>query len=147
PIELLDVRTSRKEYNNCKAKDETGSIGFHLYYPFGKTLNASVQLPDTAPFIAGPALGGGPVSNPFSGRLYTMRHVTESVTTISSGIVQRNQFEFVQTRTKDALEHYQGIYTLRVTTTDEMSAHLSLTQCIGYVSVYTYCVHHAILLV
>jgi subtilisin family serine protease len=129
PIELLDVRTNRLEYNHCTDRDETGPLGIHIYYPFGKTINASVQLPDTAVFIPGPALPGT-LTNPFSGRRYTMRHVTESVTRIVGGVYQRNLFEFTQVPNA-ALEHYQGIYTVKITTTDEMTAHLFCSQSRG----------------
>jgi subtilisin family serine protease len=118
------------EYNHCTARDETGPLGIQIYYPFGKTINVSVQLPDTVPFVAGPALGGAPVSNPFSGRSYTMRHVTESVTRIVGGIYQRNLFEFIQVPDA-ALQHYQGFYTLRITTTDQMTSHIYCSQSRG----------------
>jgi subtilisin family serine protease len=126
-MELIDTRTNRSEYNNCKAKDETQKLSIRIYYPFGKTLTVSAQLPDTDTFIDGPALGGGPVSDTFSGRRYTMKHTTESIQRISAGLFQRNSFEFEQTA-NTAHEHYQGIYTLRITATDEMTAHLYCQQ-------------------
>src|SRR5260370_38707918 len=56
-----------------------------------------------------------------------MKHTTESIQRISAGLFQRNSFEFEQTANA-AHEHYQGIYTLKIATTDEMTAHVYCQQ-------------------
>ncbi|HYM59322.1 MAG TPA: S8 family serine peptidase [Thermoanaerobaculia bacterium] len=122
-IELLDTRTDRMEYNNCVAKDETGELKFRLYYPNGKTIYVSVKLPDTAEYIDGPSPDGPPVTGVFSGRRYLLRHVTETVKRISAPDFKRNLFEFTQTPNA-AKEHYQGMYSVKIATTDDLEGHL-----------------------
>ncbi|HYM59323.1 MAG TPA: S8 family serine peptidase [Thermoanaerobaculia bacterium] len=130
PIELLDVRTDRMEYNHCVGQDETGSLAFRFYYPNGKTINASVQLPDTTAFIAGPLLDGTPKSDAFSGRRYELRHVTETVPRHGLPNFKRNLFQFIETP-NNAKEHYQGMYTLKIETTDAFEGHLYCSQSRG----------------
>lgn len=127
PLQLIDTRTDRMEYKHCRPEDETGPISVMIYYPFGKTISVSLELPDNLGTVAGPALGGAPVSNSFSGRRYTMQHSTESVNRRVGGTFQRNSFELVQTPNGE-LQHYQGTYILTVTTTDQMTAHLYCDQ-------------------
>lgn len=121
PFELTDERISHIEFNHCKPKDETGDLSFYVYYPFGKTVTFEVQLPGTTAFIAAPALGGSPEARVFERRGMRWRHATESQP-IGGTIYRRNVFQFTQIPWQ--FQHLSGIYTLRISTHDQMTAHV-----------------------
>jgi subtilisin family serine protease len=128
PIELIDERTNRIEYNRCEAEDETEAQSIKLYYPSGGAeISVELQLPfgEGGP-ISGPAFGGAPVTSTFgSAQQYALTHSAENQTLrwTSRGTVNRNLFEVEITPNASKL-HRAGTYTLTVSAPDALTVHL-----------------------
>lgn len=127
PIELVDKRTNRIEFSRCKDEDLTHELAIDLYYPSGgASLSIEMQLPLTTNFIQGPALNDpNPVQADYQGkRHYSMIHKADNIDLRKGrGTVNRNHF-YLEVQPDSNHQHATGTYTLRITASDALEAHL-----------------------
>jgi subtilisin family serine protease len=133
PIDLVDGRTNRREHYSCRWVNATRDLILDVYYPQGgPAVSGFIDIPadGTGP-IAGPALGGTPVSVAFGGRVCDLFHTQENVTLRAGrGTARRNNFMAVVRPYLN--RHRVGRYVLRLTSAGPQTAHLWCGQADGH---------------
>jgi subtilisin family serine protease len=124
-LELFDDRGAKKlDFRRCAQVPGTRAAGADVWYPSGgSTLTGAVRFPATAAFNAGPALGGPASTGVHLSRPWQLTNAPETQLLRSgAGTVVRNQLEFFIEPHLN--RHVLGAYTLRLTASGPMTAHL-----------------------
>jgi subtilisin family serine protease len=140
PFELYDPRTNRSDHDTCVWQDATDDLWIELYYPnAGPTVSAELKLPpgSGAPgFIAGPTLGGSPVSGSFRRRTYTLNHAVDvsplPAVTRNHISVRIEPFPKPITSGKVHPRHVVGRYVVRVTASNQVTVHVWCSHGSGF---------------
>jgi Subtilase family len=133
PIELYDPRTNRRERDRCRWENATQDLILDVYYPAGgSTLAATIAIPgDAAGPRSAPAAGTPATSGTVRNRLWFFQHGLEEETLRGgAGVVRRNLLEFGIEPHRN--RHILGDYTLRLTASGPLTAHLWCGQNDGH---------------
>jgi subtilisin family serine protease len=133
PIELRDPRTNRRERDRCRWENATHELLLDVWYPAGgATLAATIDIPwdGTGPHSA-PAAGTAPVTGTALRRDWFIQHGLEAETLRGgAGVVRRNILEFGIEPHRN--RHILGDYTLQLTSSGALTAHLWCGQNRGH---------------
>jgi subtilisin family serine protease len=133
PFELYDRRVNTQEFDTCSWEDNTKQLLLQFYYPTGgATITGAFKPEGVAGFTAGPASGGAPVSGPFSGRTFQLRHSTDSDGQIGGAIISRELF-VVEVNHHAVNGHLTGTtYKVKLTASAGVTVHVWCSQARGH---------------
>jgi subtilisin family serine protease len=134
PFKLYDKRLRRRDRVHCELRDATKDLFIDCFYDTGgPTLTFAFQPHGEATFEEGPALNAAPITKYFAHRQYTMEHKVYANPRTDGSIASRNDlWVLVEPNAFRGRGHVVGTYTLRLTASAKMTAHLWCSQAVRH---------------
>jgi subtilisin family serine protease len=136
PLDLVDPRTKRTDFDKCSWLDATAELYIEIYYehdplgPPGPTLQADLKLPPASGvpnFNNGPAMGSTVGPTKFKNRQFTIIHKVNT-----GALIAATQGNIEVTIEPYLKRHLLGRYVVKLTCSGQLTAHIWCTQGEGY---------------